>query len=138
MTSRMTPAKRAYYQVHAAVKNNILVRPDHCEVCERTANKIIDSKNRLLRDTIYAHHWRGYDYPLDVWWVCHRCNQMLERKHDGSIPTPAVARDLLYAAPARFAQQEIRRFINDPCTWDKWRQHRKDEPSCQCSQCRAS
>jgi hypothetical protein len=32
----------------------------------------------------WGHHWRGYEYPLDVWWVCSSCNRLLDC-HDGSV-----------------------------------------------------
>lgn len=34
---------------------------------------------------IVPHHFRGYDFPLDVWWVCRSCNRRLVNKHDDSL-----------------------------------------------------
>lgn len=44
---------------------------------------------------IVAHHWRGYDYPDDVWWVCYACNYVLQGCHNGAFTLEEARRDLL-------------------------------------------
>lgn len=70
---RTSPAQKAYSLVCRAVKDGILFRPDTCELCQAKHNKLS------------GHHWRGYDYPYEVWWICERCNSFLRNKHDGSL-----------------------------------------------------
>lgn len=57
----------------AAVANAILrgdlVRPTHCTACG-----VADSKMSDGRTAIQGHHHKGYNYPLDVKWLCHRCH----------------------------------------------------------------
>jgi hypothetical protein len=50
-----------------------LIRPDICELCGTSLDRIV------------GHHWRGYDYPFDVWWVCDSCNRLLKDHHDSSM-----------------------------------------------------
>lgn len=61
--------KSAHRQVAKAIQENALVRPHRCEVCG-----LEDNCDHV---EIVAHHWRGYDYPLDVWWICKSCNWQL-------------------------------------------------------------
>ena len=82
-------------QLHAhrlatvAIRNGKLIRPSNCELCGRS-DKLPKEEERFwirrsMKHTIGAHHWRGYDYPLDVWWVCEQCNRKLGSSHDGSL-----------------------------------------------------
>lgn len=64
--------------VKCAVLRGELHKADTCEVC---GTKPINRK----ASAIVAHHWNGYNHPLDVWWVCRRCNGLLSGKHDGSL-----------------------------------------------------
>lgn len=66
----MKPSQ-AHQAVSAFVKRGALTPLDTCQTCG-TAGRTV------------AHHWRGYAYPLDVWWVCLRCNRKLWRTHDGA------------------------------------------------------
>lgn len=63
--------------VELAIKSGELVRPDQCETCNKRPT---DNKTR----SIVAHHWNGYDDPLNVWWLCRSCNGILD-VHDGSL-----------------------------------------------------
>lgn len=105
MRTKRTPDIQG--MVDKAIKQGILKRLDYCEVCGKTAREIVQenvnlqaqagwSQNSYTSDTplsriIHGHHWRGYDHPLDVWWVCVACNRALHDKHDGSLATPADA-----------------------------------------------
>ena len=64
--------------VERAIKNGEMVRPEQCEVCTSIPAKHV-------AHAIVAHHWRGYDFPLSIWWVCRSCNRFLAHKHDGSL-----------------------------------------------------
>jgi hypothetical protein len=75
----MQDYKGAHGLVLQAVRSGGLVRPDKCELCG--ANET----HHNGRPSIVAHHWRGHEYPLDVWWVCTRCNRKLHGVHDASM-----------------------------------------------------
>lgn len=66
----LTP-KQAHDRVATEVRAGRMPQPGTCAVC--------DAKART-----WGHHWRGYEYPLDVWWVCSSCNRLLTC-HDGSV-----------------------------------------------------
>lgn len=65
-----SPAKRnAYRKVHAALKSGILVRPESCQICGA-----IPRKGKDGRSLIQGHHHKGYEFPLDVQWMCVSCH----------------------------------------------------------------
>jgi len=72
-------------------KGVIPKRPDHCELCLRQACR----RGYPFGQALEAHHWRGYEYPLDVWWVCRSCNRKLSHRHDGSL-TIEEAREVIH------------------------------------------
>lgn len=55
--------KRAYSKLANEIKYGRMVRG----FCEQCGNEKTD-----------AHHWKGYDYPLDVQWLCRSCHVNLE------------------------------------------------------------
>jgi hypothetical protein len=75
--SKLQERSRATSLVKLAVQSGKLTRPDQCQICTK---KPIDHKTR----SIVAHHWNGYDDPLNVWWCCRSCNGILD-VHDGSL-----------------------------------------------------
>lgn len=89
---------------HKALYNKRLTPDESCVICESN-------------EEIRGHHWKGYDFPLDVWWVCRKCNSRLARKHDGSLSTPDDARKYIrqveeqktvfYSVAARLHPEEI-------------------------------
>ncbi len=64
--------------IERAIKDGRLTRVDQCEVC---TSKPIGYKAHA----IVAHHWNGYDDPLNIWWICRSCNRFLASRHDGSL-----------------------------------------------------
>lgn len=54
--------KAARQRIYVAISRGTLVRPDECSLCGKTAA------------TIHAHHYLGYDRPLDVQWLCVSCH----------------------------------------------------------------
>jgi len=109
MSKLSSVAARASSKLNYQIGKGIIRRLDYCEVCGHTADDIRKSaklsiallagvgSNLYANDAplsriIFGHHWRGYDYPLDVWWVCGSCNLALAGKHDGSLPTPEAAK----------------------------------------------
>lgn len=62
----------AHFIVYKAKRRGILTPPKSCELCGNATQRIV------------AHHWRGYRYVLDVWWLCRTCNACL-LIHDGSL-----------------------------------------------------
>jgi DNA-directed RNA polymerase subunit M/transcription elongation factor TFIIS len=71
-TLRNKAQVNAMHKVSCAVLVGELIRPTTCQVCGAPESKTV------------AHHWRGYDFPLDVWFVCPKCNNRLHA-HDGSV-----------------------------------------------------
>lgn len=55
--------RRAHHAVERAINAGKMVR-GFCECC---GNEKAD-----------AHHWRGYDHPLDVQWLCRSCHVTVE------------------------------------------------------------
>jgi hypothetical protein len=86
---RRMKAIQAQQQVIKATKNEDLIRPSSCELCGSTPDpiKVCYESGTIFRPAIVAHHWRGYDYPLDVWFICAHCNVKLsgEQFHNGSV-----------------------------------------------------
>lgn len=76
--------------VAKAVKSGELKRLDTCEICGKHKSEFRTPHTKI----IVAHHWKGHDHPLDVWWVCVRCNMMLRGCHDGDV-TKAQARQVI-------------------------------------------
>lgn len=80
----------AYARVNRALKSGEITKTDHCELCGR------DCKHTRIS----GHHWNGYDRPLDLWWICQRCNNLLRGKHSGTLSmreaTLLVKRDPRY------------------------------------------
>jgi hypothetical protein len=76
--------------VSKAIRSGELKKSDTCQVCDRDPSAPDELKIFLGIEIgqrgkkLIGHHWRGYDYPLDVWWVCYSCNRKL-RVHDGSV-----------------------------------------------------
>lgn len=66
-------ARDAVILVNQAIGEGDLTRPITCELCGKSRCRIV------------GHHWNGYNKPLDVWWICNRCNSALVDKHDGSL-----------------------------------------------------
>ena len=64
--------------VERTLKMDEIIRPDQCQICAR-------KPGYHPQKSIVAHHWNGYDHPLDVWWICRSCNRFLAGKHDGSL-----------------------------------------------------
>lgn len=62
--------KQAWDRVASEVRAGRMVQPGACAVCD-------------CKEKLWGHHWRGYEYPLDVWWVCSSCNRLLT-VHDGT------------------------------------------------------
>lgn len=66
---------KAYAALRRAVASGKAQRPSSCELCGRGCKHV----------RITGHHFKGYDHPLDVWWICQRCNRALVHKHDNSL-----------------------------------------------------
>lgn len=79
MTSK--EALRAHGQVRALINRGGVIRPNECELCGYKC----PGSPRYWSYHIIAHHYLGYDHPLDVWFICHRCNRSLRGRHDGSL-----------------------------------------------------
>lgn len=73
---------RAIRIVGEAIRCGELERPDKCELCDRKPGNKVNGISKIV-----AHHWKGYDHPLSVWFICHTCNMRLrgEEYHNGSV-----------------------------------------------------
>jgi len=80
-----------------AVRDGRLTKAQKCAVCRIDPQEIKTEvwHTAIRHKQLVAHHWRGYNYPLCVWWVCYSCNRKLTGKHDGSLCSPAEAREYL-------------------------------------------
>jgi hypothetical protein len=54
-------------RLNQAVSNGTIKKGHKCVICGKTKG-------------IVGHHYKGYDYPFDVWWICRRCNSILSNK----------------------------------------------------------
>lgn len=81
----------AVYQT--ALRNKIITRLGVCEICG-------SEEDSGCRAKIRGHHWKGYDYPVEVWWVCPTCNVYLDR-HDGSLTINEAKSYVEYAKASR-------------------------------------
>lgn len=64
------PAEVARDELRKAIKSGRMIRPDNCELCNTSG-------------PTFGHHFKGYLFPLEVWFVCISCNTRLT-VHDGS------------------------------------------------------
>lgn len=86
------------------MKKGELVKPDVCELCGYDSTRRNDTTytHSFQNPRIVAHHWRGYEYPLDVWWICASCNRKLTGRHDGTL-SKEQAREIIgqYRPPSQ-------------------------------------
>lgn len=94
-------AKSAHSAVSKALKSGELKRPEFCELCEGNQLKHVVFWRRSTDVVIVAHHWKGHEYPLDVWWLCRLCNNLLNDKHDGSM-TKEQAKDYVLSRRSKY------------------------------------
>ena len=60
--------------LNRAVKRGTVVRPDHCLACGAKPKPFLSG-----RSPIQAHHWHGYNNPLDVVWLCVPCHRKADK-----------------------------------------------------------
>ena len=60
----------AHRTVAAAVRNGGLTKPTACDRCGETP-----TLTRNGRSQIHGHHYKGYEYPLVVIWLCPVCHK---------------------------------------------------------------
>lgn len=84
--------KRAHNRVQRAVKRGLIKRPDACELCGK-----VPEKTAAGRSGIQGHHHKGYQFPLDVQWVCGTCHSREDKLRHGE-GRPG----------AKFTEQQIR------------------------------
>ena len=66
-------AREAHNAVDRAVQTGTLVKPVFCERCGRAGS-------------LHGHHYKGYEYPLTVQWLCPRCHSVTEMASKGRVP----------------------------------------------------
>lgn len=78
MYKRSEEARKATARVNKAIKAGALVRPESCELCDRSKPVSKNVTYGWQRESIIvAHHFKGYGSPLEVWWICQSCNVLL-------------------------------------------------------------
>ncbi len=87
----------AHRLINRSIKRGKIKRPDKCEICGAKQRVWHSFSNDEV--IIVAHHWRGYDHPLDVWWVCISCNALLRGIHDGSLAKDKFAEIMMNYSP---------------------------------------
>jgi len=79
------------------INDGELVPKTYCEICGREEG--LNRKNGHKGIRIVPHHYKGYEYTMDVWWICRACNLLLSNKHDHSIKTLDAARVHIFNDP---------------------------------------
>lgn len=54
-------ANHAHEELNEAVKKGYVIKPSFCSRCRKIGR-------------VHAHHWNGYDHPLDIVWLCPSCH----------------------------------------------------------------
>lgn len=71
--------QRIKNRARAAVRRMIyagkIIRPDHCELCQNLAIPLADGRSGLRAD-----HFKGHEFPLEVRFVCVKCDGLQERE----------------------------------------------------------
>jgi hypothetical protein len=88
------PGEVARDKLRKAIKSGKIEKPTSCQLCEHD-----DS-------LIFGHHWRGYAYPYDVWWICPSCNTYDFLRHDGT-QTLEQARALVASSKPMSKHEQI-------------------------------
>jgi hypothetical protein len=81
---------KAHYAVRKAIMAGSLIRPKVCEACGDKPGNDIGGKSKIV-----AHHHRGWKNPLDVLWVCQRCNRRLAILREPGDPEPVFDGSIL-------------------------------------------
>lgn len=80
---------RAHRAVAKAIQEGKLTRPKKCEKCGEEPGNDIGGKSKIV-----AHHHKGYENPLDVQWLCQRCNIRLGLMPDPREPPRVIETDI--------------------------------------------
>lgn len=103
---------KAHAMVKQAIADKTLAIPKRCELCgdvkEDAWTKTLFSHllpNR--RPFIVPHHWKGYDFPLDVWFVCYSCNALLRGYHSGSVSKEQIRKIFTHYVPSAKAARTL-------------------------------
>lgn len=94
-----------------ALANGTIEKKHQCEVCGRVGKTVM-------------HHYKGYDCPFDVWWVCYSCNRNIP--HTNDYGRPFNLRDLSSAR-----QYIIKKVFKNPAYYWEWRK-KQTEPCFGC------
>lgn len=97
----------ARQRLGTAIKRGLILKPATCSVCGIAPEPAIDGRSQ-----IQGHHYRGYDKPLDVQWLCVPCHRketpLAAGGRSGSAKLRASeARTIRLAASVGMAQREI-------------------------------
>lgn len=88
-------ARRAYWEVHKAIRAGVLTRPSECSRCN------------LPRFCEAAH--TDYSRPLDVVWLCRSCHRAMDAA------TPNAGKEPIEESRKRVAEQERQRIAAHAC-----------------------
>jgi hypothetical protein len=70
---KLAPQIAAKNAVQKAIRSGILVRPSQCSLCKKEP-----PKSSRGWSVIQGHHYKGYDHPLDIQWLCPPCHKDVE------------------------------------------------------------
>ena len=59
--------RKSQGKLRDAVRRGMIQKSNYCESCMKT----------LKREMLSGHHHHGYDFPLDVLWVCQGCHSKI-------------------------------------------------------------
>jgi endogenous inhibitor of DNA gyrase (YacG/DUF329 family) len=65
-------------KLHYAVKTGKIFKPTTCANCGKVPKRL------------EAHHYKGYDFPYDVIWLCTTCHLAVEKIKKAISPAPAL------------------------------------------------
>jgi len=95
----------AMRRLKQALDNGTIKKEQVCLVCEKEGKTV-------------AHHYKGYEHPFSVWWVCYKCNANIP--HDQEYTLEEVRELLQEKYVERFEKklswQERYQWVNDSCT----------------------
>ncbi len=92
-------------QVSLAVREGILIRPDHCPRCGEPEQRFRNGRTNI------EGHYHDYSKPLDVEWMCRAChrNEQKEFNHSNPIPDPVDSPQLIALRDAVLSDDFARR-----------------------------
>jgi hypothetical protein len=100
MNNSQHKSTEAHRIAKKAIKDKKLITPKNCELCGDTEEIWRKLLPGIRRKFLIPHHWKGYDHPLDVWFVCYSCNALFRGQHNGKADKEEIRRIFEIYTPA--------------------------------------